>query len=101
MRRPPRLHVEGGYNHVVLRGNHREAIFYTAADRECLGALVGEVIERLRMRVHAYCWMTNHIHLLMQLSEVPLGRAVLRIAGRSARQVQSRRDASGHLSEKW
>jgi hypothetical protein len=52
------------------------------------------------MRVHAYCWMTNHVHLLMQVSEVPLGRAMLRIAGRYARQVQRRRRTTGHLFEK-
>ena len=36
MPRPPRLHVPGGFYHVVLRGNHREALFGTAADRGVL-----------------------------------------------------------------
>jgi len=52
------------------------------------------------MRVHAYCWMTNHVHLLMQVSEVTLGRAMQRIASRYARAVQKRRGTTGHLFER-
>ena len=49
MPRPPRLHVEGGFYHVILRGNHREPIFFCAADRDGFASLVGEVIERFRV----------------------------------------------------
>jgi putative transposase len=100
MPRAPRLHVEGGFYHVILRGNHREAIFFTPGDRDRFAALAAEVIERFRMRVHAYCWMTNHVHLLMQVSDVPLGRAMMRIAGRYARATQKRRATTGHLFER-
>ena len=100
MPRPPRLHVEGGFYHVILRGNHREPIFFGAADRDRFAELVGEVIERFRMRVHAYCWMTNHVHLLMQVSEVPLGQAMQRIASRYARTLQHDRATTGHLFER-
>ena len=100
MPRPPRLHVDGGFYHVILRGNHREAIFFTDSDRDRFASLVAEVIERFRMRVHAYCWMTNHVHLLMQVSDVPLGRAMMRIASRYARATQKRRPTTGHLFER-
>jgi REP-associated tyrosine transposase len=100
MPRPPRLHVEGGFYHVTLRGNHREPIFFCAADRDRFAELVAEVIERFRMRVHAYCWMTNHVHLLMQVREVPLGCAMQRIASRYARTVQKRRSTTDHLFER-
>ena len=71
MPRSPRLHVEGGLYHVILRGNHRETIFHRAGDRDRLADIVAEVIERFRMRVHGFCWMTNHIHLVMQVVQVP------------------------------
>lgn len=100
MPRPPRLHIDGGFYHVILRGNHREAIFFSSTDRDQFAALVGEVIERFRMRVHAYCWMTNHVHLLMQVSDVPLGRAMMRIASRYARATQRKRPTTGHLFER-
>jgi putative transposase len=100
MSRPPRLHIDGGFYHVILRGNHREAIFFCPTDRDRFSAGVAEVIERFGMRVHAYCWMTNHVHLLMQVGDVPVGRAIQRIASPYARAVQKRRKTTGHLFER-
>lgn len=74
MPRLPRLHVPGGCYHVILRGNHREALFATAGDRQALNEIVGEAIGKLGARVHAFCWMTNHLHALIQIGEPPLGK---------------------------
>jgi REP element-mobilizing transposase RayT len=92
--------VDGAFYHVILRGNHREPIFFRPADRELLASLVSEMIERFRMRVHAYCWMPNHIHLLMQVSDTPLGKAIMRIASPFARHMQKHRPTTGHFFER-
>ncbi len=63
--RKPRLHVPGAFYHVMLRGNHRQDIFFSPDDRTLLGSIVAEVVTRYGVRVHAYCWMTNHVHLLL------------------------------------
>jgi hypothetical protein len=34
MARKPRLHVDGAFYDVILRGNHRNAIFFCRADRD-------------------------------------------------------------------
>ena len=99
MPRKPRLHVPGAFYHVTLRGNHRQDIFFGNDDRVLLNGIVAEVIDRLGARVHAYCWMTNHIHLLVQVGEGPLSRVILRIASRYARTVQQRFHTTGHLFE--
>lgn len=100
MPRPLRLHVPGAFYHVTLRGNHRQDIFFSPSDRELLDALVQEVISRFCARLHAYCWMTNHVHMLIQVSDAPLGMLMLRIAGQYARAVQKRLRTTGHLFEK-
>lgn len=100
MARIPRLHVSGGFYHVTLRGNHRQPIFFRPADYELLGQIVAEATEAECARVHAYCWMTNHLHLLLQVSDVPLGRIMLRVAARYARTVQMRLSTTGHLFER-
>ena len=100
MPRYPRLHVPGAFAHVTLRGNHRQDIFFSAADRELFNQLVGEVIECCGARLHAYCLMTNHVHLLIQVGDVPLGRIMLRIASRYARTIQQRFYTTGHLFER-
>lgn len=100
MARPLRLHVPGGFYHVTLRGNHRQAIFFTRNDRALLDRVVAQVTTKLGARVHAYCWMTNHLHLLVQVSEAPLGRVVMRVASAYARTVQARLATTGHLFER-
>jgi len=100
MARSPRLHVAGGYYHVILRGNHREVIFRAPEDRTRLSELVAEVIGLHSMRVHAICWMPNHVHLLIEVSDTPLGPAMMCIASRFARTVQWRRETTGHLFER-
>ena len=74
MPRKPRLHVPGGLYHVVLRGNNRQALFFSVADRLRLQQLVAKSCRRLGNRVHAFCWMTNHLHLAVQVADQPLGR---------------------------
>jgi putative transposase len=100
MPRPLRIHVPGALYHVTLRGNHRRDIFFTVADREALNALIADVLERFAARLHAYCYMTNHLHLLVQVGDAPLGRLMLRIASRHARAVQARLHTTGHLFER-
>jgi REP element-mobilizing transposase RayT len=100
MPRPLRLHVPGAMYHVTLRGNHRQNIFFTTEDRRILSELIAEVVTRFGARLHAYCFMTNHIHALIQVADAPLGRLMLRIAGRYARTVQAKLHTTGHLFEK-
>ena len=100
MPRRPRIHAPGAFYHVTLRGNHRKPIFFRDADRELLNDIVARTLDRCRARLHAYCWMANHLHLLVQVDDVPLGRIVLRIAGPYARSVQARLETTGHLFER-
>jgi REP element-mobilizing transposase RayT len=95
--RRPRLHVPGACYHVTLRGNHRQDIFFCDSDRRLLERYVGEARERVGVQIHAYCWMTNHIHLLVQVSDVPLGAFMQRIGTRYSRAVQARIPTTGHL----
>lgn len=100
MPRKPRLHVPAAFYHVTLRGNHRQDIFFSPGDRKIIDEIVAEVIQRFGARLHAYCWMTNHLHLLIQVGDEPLGRIMLRIASRYARVIQARFHTTGHLFER-
>jgi len=100
MSRPPRIHIPGAYHHVTLRGNHRQAIFQTAQDREDLNDIVDESTHRYGVEIHAYCWMTNHIHLLTRVDEAPLGRVIHAIASRYAKRYQRVIPTTGHLFER-
>jgi hypothetical protein len=79
MLRPPRLHIPGGCYHVMLRGNHREPLFGSVADRLVLNDIVVDVLGCLDTRIHALCWMSNHLHALLQITNCPLGSVMQRI----------------------
>jgi REP element-mobilizing transposase RayT len=100
MPRRPRVHAAGAFYHVTLRGNHRQAIFRHHGDRAVLNSLVAEQLEEAGASLHAYCWMTNHLHLLVQVSNVPLGRPMQGIGARYARWYQSALPTTGHLFER-
>lgn len=100
MTRPLRLHIPGSLYHVILRGNNRQEIFFSAADRIYLEQLVGRATDALEATVHAYCWMPNHIHMAIQVGDAPLGRLMQWIASRYAFRVNRQRAATGHLFER-
>lgn len=99
MPRRLRVHAPFGFYHVTLRGNHQQPVFRRHEHREWLNEIVATAIERHGARAHGYCWMTNHVHLLVQIGQAPLGRVIHSIAGRFARQVQADLATTGHLFE--
>ena len=100
MPRSPRIHAPGALYHVTLRGNHRQDIFFTPEDRRLLTSIVREILIDCDAQLHAYCYMTNHVHALLQVRDTPLSRIMLLVAGRYARAVQARLQTTGHLFEK-
>jgi len=95
-----RVHVPGGFYHATLRGNHQQDIFRTESDRHLLNAIVGRAVDAYDVRVHAYCWMTNHLHFLLQIGDRPLGDVMRHIASNYARAFQQKLDTTGHLFER-
>jgi len=100
MPRPHRVHVEGGVYHVTLRGNHQQDLFVSAGDQRLLNCIVERAVEKYRARVHGYCWMTNHLHFLMQVSNQPLGKPMRQIAAEFARAMQAKLQTTGHFFER-
>ena len=100
MPRAPRLHVPGGLYHVILRGNHQQAIFDRDADYRSFEDLLARGLRRYDARVHAYCWMTNHVHLAAQVGDARLGQLVQAVASTYARRKQRKVPTTGHLFER-
>ena len=100
MPRAPRLHVPGGLYHVILRGNHQEAVFDHEADYHAFEAILARALRLYDARVHAYCWMRNHVHLAAQVGDVQLGRLMQVVGSSYARRKQRRIPTTGHLFER-
>jgi len=100
MPRKPRLHVPGGFYHVILRGNDRQSIFFDSDDQHRWESLIATGLEKHRHRIHSYCWMTNHIHMLVQCHDQPLGGFMRFIAGQYAATTNRKMNRTGHLFER-
>jgi putative transposase len=47
------------------RGVARQAVFLSAQDGQTFESLLGESSDEFGIEIHAYCLMTNHVHLLV------------------------------------
>jgi len=62
MPRSARVVIPGCPHHVTQRGNNRQDVFFTDADREVYLRILAEQCERFGLSVEGYCLMTNHVH---------------------------------------
>ena len=65
MARLPRLFLPGCAQHVIQRGNNREACFYTEADYKAYLSMLKDAALKYEVAIHAFVLMTNHVHLLV------------------------------------
>ncbi len=69
MPRKPRMYIPGIPAHVVQRGNNREPCFFSDDDYRYYRQCLEKGLKRYRVQCHAYCLMTNHVHLLLTPSD--------------------------------
>ena len=97
MARKPRVYYPGAFYHVTLRGNAGQAIFFDNRDRTRFYFLLQEGIERFRHRIHAFCLMSNHVHMAIQVGDIPLSQILQNLSFRYTRWINWRQNRSGHL----
>lgn len=66
MARPLRIQFENAYYHVTCRGNARQNIFSSDADRLAFLDLLGRSSEIYQTEILVYVLMRNHFHLLVK-----------------------------------
>lgn len=97
MARKPRLHFPAAIYHVTLHGNGNQPIFSTAIERTRFLLLIQEGIEKFGHKVHAYCLLTNILHLVIEVDEVPLARIMQQLGFRYTRWFNDWHSQAGHL----
>ena len=70
MPRRARMYIPELPYHIVQRGNNQEACFIETENYQYCLELWKELSLRYGISVHAYCLMTNHIHVLATQSTV-------------------------------
>ena len=64
MARLPRYVIPGQPQHIIQRGNNRQVIFAADEDYQFFRDALIEAADKYALAIHAYVWMTNHVHLL-------------------------------------
>jgi REP element-mobilizing transposase RayT len=81
MSRPLRIEFPGAFYHVYSRGIARDPIFGSDLHRRLFLGILSKVVERYKLRVHSYCLMSNHYHLLLETLEANLSLAMRQLHG--------------------
>ena len=76
MPRRARLAIANVPWHIIQRGNNRSACFFSEQDYFYYLYLLKKQSEKHGCAIHAYCLMTNHVHLLLTPSE-PSGPSLM------------------------
>jgi len=72
MARLPRLCLPGIPQHIIQRGNNRQACFASQEDFSAYAHWLEESAKKNNVKIHAWVFMTNHVHLLVT-PEAPHG----------------------------
>ncbi len=97
MARPLRIEYSGAFYHVTSRGNERKDVFKSKTDREKYLSYLATATERYDARIHVYCLMSNHYHLLLETPSGNLSQIMRHINGAYTTYFNSKRQRSGHL----
>ncbi|NOZ10797.1 MAG: transposase [Gammaproteobacteria bacterium] len=65
MARLPRISLPGIPQHIIQRGNNRQACFASDEDFGAYAHWLEECARKFRVAIHAWVFMTNHTHLLV------------------------------------
>jgi REP element-mobilizing transposase RayT len=65
----------------TARGDGGEDIYRAEGDRRGFLDVLGGVYDRCNWRVHAYCLMSNHYHLLVETPEANLSKGMRQLNG--------------------
>lgn len=97
MARPLRISYPGAYYHITTRGNEQKDVFKSRRDREKFLEYLSSASERYGARIHAYCLMSNHYHLLLETPEGNLSQIMRHINGAYTIYFNVKRKRAGHL----
>lgn len=92
-----RIHFPGALYHVISRGNQRQKVYKDEQEYHRFETLLDEIGKRHSVTLYAYVLMSNHFHLLLEVSRTPLAKAMQSLLYRYTRYHNQRYRKVGHL----
>ena len=97
MARKLRVQYPGAIYHVMNRGDRQEPIFKDDQDRRAFIQTLAQACARTGWKVHAWCLMPNHFHLVIETPEPNLVAGMKWLLGTYTGRFNRRHKLFGHL----
>ena len=97
MPRKARKKSESGIYHIMLRGINQQKIFEDEEDNNRFLETLSKYKKQCGYEIYAYCFMGNHVHLLLKEGKEDLTLVIKRIAGSYVYWYNWKYQRNGHL----
>jgi len=94
--RKQRITYKGIY-HIINRGVAKRNIFEEDEDYEKFMELLENMLEKFNIKLHAYCLMTNHYHLLLETTDENISEAIQYLNGTYSMYFNKKYKRTGHF----
>jgi putative transposase len=94
---PPRLQIAGATYHVATRATGPSEFFRIPEDRRAFRNILKHAVAKYEWRVHAYCLMVTHYHLVVTTPKPNIARGMQLLNSVYARAFNERHGRLGHL----
>lgn len=88
---------ELGYYHVISRGVEKRNIFLEPSDYDKFLSLLKDAFKEYKTILHSYCLMTNHYHLLIEITEKNISDVMKRLNSNYSIYFNKKYERTGHL----
>lgn len=99
MPRSLREHDKFCINHVMIRGNRKANIFFKNQDYGYFCHRLKTAIDKYACRLHLFCLMTNHVHLVLETTHISLSKIMQNINSSYAAYIHRELGVKGSLFE--
>ena len=97
MTRPLRIEFEGAFYHIISRGNEKSNIYRDKNDRKNFIDILRALVKRFQWKIHTYCLMDNHYHLLLETPLPNLSAGMRQLNGIYTQRFNRKWNRVGHL----
>ncbi|MBW6464335.1 MAG: transposase [Firmicutes bacterium] len=97
MPRKARQKSESGIYHIITRGVNRQAIFEDDDDRQQYYMVLAKAKDKSPFELYAYCFMDNHVHLLIREGAENVSDVMRRIGSSYVYRYNKKYDRVGYL----
>lgn len=89
--------TEPGCYHIINRGVERRNVYLDPDDYNFFILLLIKLSENYNIKVHSYCLMTNHYHILLETKENNISKAIQFLNDKYSKYFNKKYNRVGHL----